>query len=174
MAVRDALRALVLGSAVLLAAPAPADELLGPAPVLDPDNADLAKLQKPTEALDGLPRDKRGRVDWMQALRQGAIQPRADLQGKGRMDLLQLDIVMKRTAGMPHVKFPHESHTQWLACSNCHDRIFLPKAGANPVTMERIFRGEFCGVCHDRVAFTTLVACERCHSVLHSGVKAWW
>lgn len=167
-------RPVALALALTLGGAAPADELLGPAPVLDPANPDLPRLQKPVEALDALPRDKRGRVDWMQALRRGLIQPRADLQGRATMELLNLDIVMPRTAEMPHVKFPHEAHSQWLACSNCHDRIFVPKAGANPITMAKIFRGEYCGVCHDRVAFTTLVACERCHSVPHGGVKAWW
>ena len=81
---------------------------------------------------------------------------------------------MKNTAEMPHVKFPHDSHTQWLACSNCHDKIFVPKAGANAINMTKIFQGEYCGVCHDRVAFTTMFACERCHSVLQPGAKAWW
>jgi c(7)-type cytochrome triheme protein len=75
---------------------------------------------------------------------------------------------------MPYVKFPHNSHTEWLACSNCHDKLFIPKAGANPITMEKIFRGEYCGTCHDRIAFITHTSCERCHSVPHGDTKAWW
>lgn len=144
-------------------------------PVLhDPANPEAAKLQRPAEALSALPQDKRGQVDWMKALRQRLIKPWADLEGKQAMPLLQLDIVMQNTAEMPYVRFPHDAHTQWLSCGNCHSQIFVPKAGANPVTMARIFRGEYCGVCHGRVAFSTLFACERCHSVLHSGGKAWW
>lgn len=142
--------------------------------LLDPANPDRARLQQPAEALGPLPLDMRGQVDWMKALRQGLIKPRSDLKGEQAMQLLELDIVMKNTAEMPHVKFPHEAHTQWLACSNCHDKLFLPKAGANPVTMARIFRGEYCGTCHGRVAFTPLFACERCHSLPHGDIKAWW
>ena len=168
----------VLGAAVVAAAGltgvALAEDPDARPPVHDPRNPDLERLQRPEQAFAGLPRDKRGRVDWMRALREGQIRPRADLAGSESMQLLQLDIVMKNTAQMPHVTFPHEAHTQWLACSNCHDKIFVPKAGANPVSMAKIFRGEYCGVCHDRVAFTTLFACERCHNVLHGGGKAWW
>ncbi|WP_158219682.1 c(7)-type cytochrome triheme domain-containing protein [Ideonella sp. A 288] len=146
-------------------------------PVHDPANPDHLRLQAPAEAFAGLPRDQRGRVDWMKALRQGQIQPRADLKGEGGakgMIVLSHDVVMKNTADMPHVKFPHESHTQWLACTNCHDELFVPKAGANPINMTKIFQGQYCGVCHDQVAFTTLFACERCHSVPHSGARPWW
>ena len=143
-------------------------------PVHDAANAAHEKLQKPAEAYAGLPLDKRGRVDWMKALRAGQLKPRADLEGKKPIDVLDLDVIMKNTAEMPHVKFPHESHTLWLACSNCHDKIFVPKAGANAINMTKIFQGEYCGVCHDRVAFTTMFACERCHSVLQPGAKAWW
>jgi c(7)-type cytochrome triheme protein len=88
--------------------------------------------------------------------------------------VLELDIIMKNTAQMPFVKFPHEAHTMWLECSNCHDAIFAPKAGANAIDMTKIFRGEACGVCHTKVAFTAMYACERCHSVLQPGQKPWW
>jgi c(7)-type cytochrome triheme protein len=173
-----ALWALLFGAVLVLAAGLLASaraQDAGQAPTLyDPANPDRARLQRPADAQVPLPLDMRGQVDWMKALRQGLIKPRSDLKGEQAMQLLELDIVMKNTAQMPHVKFPHEAHTQWLACSNCHDKIFLPKAGANAVTMARIFRGEFCGTCHGRVAFTPLFACERCHSVPHGDIKAWW
>lgn len=146
-----------------------------PPQLLDPDNPEHARLQRPADGLAGLPLDKQGLVDWAKALRLGLIKPRSEVRGdKAAPQLLELDIVMKNTAEMPYVKFPHGAHTQWLDCSNCHDKIFAPKAGANPVSMAKIFRGEFCGVCHGRVAFTTLFSCERCHSVLRSGTKPWW
>jgi hypothetical protein len=31
--------------------------------------------------------------------------------------------------------------------------------------MADIFRGQYCGMCHDRVAFITFFSCMRCHSV---------
>jgi c(7)-type cytochrome triheme protein len=50
----------------------------------------------------------------------------------------------------------------------------VPKAGANPTNMTRIFQGESCGVCHATVAFTAMFTCERCHSVPQPGQKPWW
>lgn len=142
--------------------------------IYDRANPDLHLLQKSKQALANFALDKKSAVDWMTALGSGAIKPRADLGGEGKMQVLDLDIVMKNTKEMPHVKFPHNSHTQWLACSNCHDQIFVPKAGANAVDMTKIFNGQYCGACHDRVAFRTFFSCERCHSVPQAGTKAWW
>lgn len=140
----------------------------------DNRNPDRHVLQEGGAARSGFPLDKRGAVDWMAALRSGAIAPRADLYGTKGPEVLDLDIILKNTKEMPYVKFPHRAHTEWLACSNCHDNIFVAKAGANPITMEKIFRGEYCGTCHDRVAFITHYACERCHSVPQSDGKKWW
>ncbi|MCB1742637.1 MAG: hypothetical protein KDK91_19840, partial [Gammaproteobacteria bacterium] len=63
---------------------------------------------------------------------------------------------------------------EWLACSNCHPRPFKEIAGGNPTSMDEIFKGRSCGMCHDKVAFSTFV-CERCHSIPHPGSPArWW
>ena len=145
-----------------------------PAPIHDPSNPDAPRLQKPAEAFAGLPRDRRGRVDWMAALRQGGIAPRADVGGKKPVERFTLDIVMRNTREMPHVKFPHEAHSLWLACENCHRSLFVPRAGANPVNMTEIFQGRWCGECHGKVAFTPMFDCERCHSVPHGQAQAWW
>ena len=153
---------------------ATADTGADPNRFYDPRNPDHKVLQKADEVRGTLPQDKRGAIDWMKALRSGAISPRADLDGSKRQEVLNLDIILKNTKEMPHVRFPHNSHTEWLACSNCHDSLFIPKAGANPITMEKIFRGEYCGACHDRVAFVTHSSCERCHSVPHANSKQWW
>ena len=140
----------------------------------DPENPGFERLQKANESLMGFPLDKKGYVDWMGAIRSGFIKPRADLRGNEEMQVLDLDVILKNTKEMPYVKFPHNSHTLWLACSNCHPKPFIAKAGANEISMARIFRGEYCGMCHDRVAFITFFSCERCHSVPHGGTKAWW
>lgn len=131
----------------------------------DRANPDYATLQKANESLAGFPVDRQGYVDWMKALATGAIKPLADLHGRDPIQPMDLDVVMKNTKQMPHVLFPHRSHTLWLDCSNCHPAIFEPKAGANPISMGEIFRGRYCGVCHDRVAFITFFSCDRCHSV---------
>jgi c(7)-type cytochrome triheme protein len=155
-----------------LALPEPPTEQVA-APVLDPANPDFERLQQPQEAFSILPDDKRGRPDWMRALREGAIRPRSSVSGGEAMQALDQDIIMKNTAQMPYVKFPHQSHAAWLACSNCHDAIFAPKTGANTINMTMILRGESCGICHTKVAFTVM-ACERCHSVLQPGQDGWW
>lgn len=143
-------------------------------PIHDPANPALGQLQPAATALPLLPQAKRGGVDWARSVRDGAIAPRADLEGRAKATLLSLDVILKNTKDMPHVLFPHLAHTQWLSCANCHDQLFVPKAGANQINMDKIFRGQYCGACHGRVAFVTHLNCERCHSIPHSGAKAWW
>lgn len=133
-------------------------------PIYDDSNPAYALLQQADQALAEFPLDAEGQVDWATALRSGKIAPRADLQGDGQMRVLASEIIMRNTRAMPFVMFPHGSHTEWLDCGNCHDSIFVARRGANGITMEAIFRGRFCGVCHDKVAFSTYV-CQRCHSV---------
>ncbi len=146
--------------------------------VHDPDNPSLPFLQDPEESMKNFPKDRRGEVQWVETLKQGIITPRKYLTGDSgegeELKELDLDIIMTNTAFMPHVRFPHLAHTRWLACSNCHSEIFIPKAGANPISMEKILKGQFCGRCHDKVSFA-LWTCERCHSVPHEGSPpAWW
>lgn len=154
--------------------PEPPTESGPPPPVLDPANPDHAKLQRPQDAYTALPNDKRGRPDWAQALREGAIQPRSGVTGGPPLPSLDLDVIMKNTAQMPWVRFPHAAHSAWLACGNCHDVLFEPRAGANPTSMARILQGQSCGVCHGKVAFTAMYTCERCHSLPQPGQKPWW
>ena len=140
----------------------------------DPLNEALAVLQDPTQAMADFPRDRRGEVDWVASLAEGLINPRADLQGETEMEILDMDILMKGTQFMPWVLFPHERHTRWLDCSNCHDEIFKPEMGANDIDMNAVLAGEFCGVCHGKVSFSLFI-CERCHSVPHPGSgEKWW
>ena len=140
----------------------------------DTDNNAIVVLQSPTEAMKNFPRDRREEVDWVKTLDQGLIEPRANLKGGDEMTTMDLDIIMKNTQFMPWVKFPHLQHTKWLACQNCHPKIFIPQENANPISMNKVLRGEYCGVCHDKVSFSLFI-CERCHSVPHEGSgPAWW
>jgi c(7)-type cytochrome triheme protein len=139
----------------------------------DPKNPAIHSLQEPADAMGSFPIDRRGLVDWVKALDLGLINPRADLQGKTKMHPLDLDIIFKKTGKMPWVKFPHIVHTKWLACSNCHPKIFIEKKGANKFGMDDVLAGKYCGRCHDKVAFA-LWTCERCHSVPHEGTPERW
>jgi c(7)-type cytochrome triheme protein len=79
------------------------------------------------------------------------------------------DIVFSRkTPGadeIPPAVFPHWAHRINFKCYVCHDAIFQMKAGANPVTMENIQQGKFCGACHNgKIAFPAgFDTCDRCH-----------
>ena len=139
----------------------------------DASNDAFLVLQDPAEALKDFPLDHRQQVNWVQALDQDLIEPRPSLTGTGEMLVMDMDILFTNTQDMPYVRFPHLQHTRWLDCSNCHPKIFIPRRGANPVSMNKVLRGEFCGVCHDKVAFSLFI-CERCHSVPHAGSGKWW
>lgn len=125
-------------------------------------------------ALKFLPTTKKGYTDWVAAIQHGIIKPKEKLvfgekrlmeeEQKRTMPVIDFDIFFRVKGEVPDVKFPHKPHTQWLDCRNCHPSIFLMKAGANPITMEKIFEGEFCGRCHGSVAFS-LTDCTRCHSI---------
>ena len=138
----------------------------------DPANPSLGLLQEPAEALGLLPPDTAGnQVNWVHALEGGYLDPRSNLYPGTDVEVLDLDIVMRRTGSANYVTFPHRPHTEWLDCSNCHDKIFLPKAGATPISMLEILSGEYCGRCHGAVAFP-LTECNRCHNVSTSGPEA--
>ena len=65
---------------------------------------------------------------------------------------------------MPAIIFSHKKHTVWNGCELCHPEIFLGvKKGSTKYSMEEIFEGRYCGVCHTNVAFP-LLDCQRCHA----------
>ena len=131
----------------------------------DPSNAALGFLQQPAEALSVLPPDTAGNyVDWTRALREGYINPRTNIMPETKVNVLDQDIIMKNTGDLPFVRFPHKTHTEWLDCKNCHEAIFISKAGATPMNMLEILQGNYCGQCHGAVSFP-LTECNRCHSV---------
>ena len=131
----------------------------------DPESPAIGILQEPETALSLLPPDSAGnRVSWIRALREKYIEPRTNILPETKIEVLDMDIVMEQTGEMPLVLFPHQPHTEWLDCSNCHDRIFVEKVDANPINMFAILAGEYCGQCHGAVAFP-LTECNRCHSI---------
>ena len=107
------------------------------------------------------------KVDWVMALRDGKIKPKASLEGNEEMHIFDKDIDLPVTKFFPHppdVVYPHKAHTEWLSCGSCHPNVFNMKAGSNPdMSMIRIIAGKYCGICHGKVAFP-LEDCFRCHS----------
>ncbi|MFN0316311.1 MAG: c(7)-type cytochrome triheme domain-containing protein [Burkholderiales bacterium] len=138
----------------------------------DPGNPALPSLQNPGAALRLLPPDTAGNlVNWVKALRDGYIKPRTNLLETTKVRVLDTDIVMKNTAEMPYVRFPHLAHTEWLECANCHEGLFKSKAGATPINMFDILQGEYCGRCHGAVAFP-LTECARCHNTSRAAASS--
>lgn len=78
------------------------------------------------------------------------------------------DMVLNNKAeqrGMPPVIFPHWIHRAEFKCKVCHPAIFEMKSGANDIDMEKIvFKGQFCGKCHNGETAWKPVMCARCHS----------
>lgn len=131
----------------------------------DPAGPGVKILQQPREALSKLAPDTAGNlVRWVKALEQGQITPRSSIQPETKVEVYDSDVYLNLKGGMPAVRFPHRQHTEWLACSNCHDGIFKKEPGSNKLSMFVILQGEQCGVCHGAVAFP-LTECSRCHSI---------
>jgi c(7)-type cytochrome triheme protein len=79
------------------------------------------------------------------------------------------DIAFERPSGaandIERAIFPHWIHRMQYKCAACHDDLFKMKAGANPVTMDEMAQGHWCGACHNgKTAFgSTFDTCQRCH-----------
>jgi len=157
--------------------PAPAPQM---APATDGlHDAALPSVQNellaPLAGMTGLTKDNFGnRVNWVKAMNNKEIMPIGKItEDDDDMMVLNIDIVIPAVGWTPDVIFPHKAHTQWLACSNCHEAqtdskpFFEPVAGENPMTMNEVVEGKWCGWCHstkvEKVAFP-ISDCARCHS----------
>jgi c(7)-type cytochrome triheme protein len=133
----------------------------------DPANDGTKVLHPPLEAYANLPKtesDLGNGVNWVQAIDEGRIKPVWDINNPdAKPTVLDMDIIRVTNGSMPNELFPHRQHTLWLDCSNCHPAIFIPKRGANRISMAANLLGQKCGVCHGKVAFP-LSQCKRCHS----------
>lgn len=137
----------------------------------DPKSPAIGVLQEPAEALSKLPPDTSGNmVNWVKALEKGVINPRTNILPETKVRIRDDDVFLEKTGEMPIVRFPHRPHTLWLDCKNCHEKYFISKKGANPITMMKILQGYYCGRCHGAVAFP-LTECDRCHSVPRSKLE---
>ena len=112
-----------------------------------------------------LPKEAAGNTDWVTALAEKLIAPKPGADEKAEeQPVLDLDVELE-PKDLPDFKatYPHKVHTTLLACATCHPAIFQMEKGADPITMEKIFAGEYCGRCHGKVAFDPATGCPRCH-----------
>ncbi|MGO9378579.1 MAG: c(7)-type cytochrome triheme domain-containing protein [Dissulfurispiraceae bacterium] len=71
--------------------------------------------------------------------------------------------IVYKPVGAAPVTFSHQFHTQFFECTKCHTSIWPMKKGAKKMTMDPMYEGKFCGVCHnDKEAFAT-TTCDKCH-----------
>ena len=105
-------------------------------------------------------------VDWEEAEARGFIRPIDFLSGisiEGPPLAVQKDFSIPSKGWMSNVIFSHKKHAQWNGCEVCHPDIFPSvKKGAVKYQMLQVWDGQYCGVCHGRVAFS-LNDCQRCH-----------
>ncbi len=113
-------------------------------------------------AQEMLPKDDIDEVDWMAAMREGIIRPRAAIDGPGdpEANLFKFNFYLPGPDPTMDAYFPHQSHTEWLTCESCHAKIFRYRG--TELNMDAIFSGEYCAKCHGIVAFA-LDSCNRCH-----------
>lgn len=109
-----------------------------------------------------------GMPDWAKALTGEVIAPRPGIDPKAEeQPVFPLDVeLVPADNRLFKVVFPHGTHTALLACTTCHSGIFQMAKGADPITMATIYAGQYCGVCHGKVAFAVPTGCPRCHPAL--------
>lgn len=137
-------------------------------PPTDVDEETPPALPSVQEVFRQLPKDTAGGVDWVKALDEKGIEPAAGLDPAAKpQPVFPIDVVLEPEGqALFKVTFPHKPHTELLTCTTCHPGIFQMKAGADPITMAKIYAGEFCGRCHGKVAFAVPTGCPRCHRAL--------
>lgn len=111
-----------------------------------------------------------GGPDWVKALAEDVIAPRPGVGAKAADQPVFPLTIDRVPVDQPIFKvvFPHEAHTAWLGCDNCHPDRFQMQAGATPINMGLIYAGQACGACHGKVAFPP-TACGRCHPAMGGG-----
>ena len=105
------------------------------------------------------------KLDWSKAIKWEAITPLYSIFYREEKPLpFKKLLSLKATWNyVPPAVFPHEAHTQWLDCANCHPDIFnIRKKTTKNFAMKYILEKKFCGVCHLKVAFP-LDDCKGCH-----------
>jgi c(7)-type cytochrome triheme protein len=132
-------------------------------------NGDITYGKENFDELSYFPESPYGnKVDWVQALNEKRISPKASLYDEDYAPM-EFDSYLELKAEwtrIPPAVFPHDVHNQWLDCANCHPDIFnIKKKTTEHFAMEYIMEERFCGVCHLRTAFP-IDNCKRCHPAM--------
>lgn len=117
-----------------------------------------------------MPRERFGNgIDWQEAEEKKIIKlvdyiENVSIKGLKIKDPAELNM-KPMEKDIPEIVFSHAKHGKWSGCELCHPEIFPVKQGSQPYSMEEIFTGKYCGVCHGAVAFPN-IDCQRCHTSL--------
>jgi c(7)-type cytochrome triheme protein len=115
----------------------------------------------------GFPRGRFGNnVDWELAENEGRIKlvdtlPEVSVKRKP-LAIPQDYSIEAKINGLPEIIFSHRKHAIWNGCELCHPDVYAVKAGTTKYSMQDVFAGKFCGLCHGSVAFPA-IDCQRCH-----------
>ena len=105
-------------------------------------------------------------IDWEQAELAGKVKlidTLPEVSVKRRPLELQKDYsIDAKIDGLPQIIFSHKKHAVWSGCELCHPEVFSVKTGSTKYTMQDIFAGKYCGLCHGSAAFPA-TDCQRCH-----------
>ena len=109
-----------------------------------------------------------GDVAWVAALNDKVITPKPGIAADAKDEEVNDMELEYAPEGQPEAKvvFPHKAHTQWLACPNCHTDVFEMEKGKAKMTMDNLNGGQYCGVCHGKVASPDLTNCPACHKAM--------
>ncbi|BCA80812.1 c(7)-type cytochrome triheme domain-containing protein [Desulfuromonas sp. AOP6] len=115
-----------------------------------------------------MPKERFGNgIDWLKAEDEGLVTVRDYLEGVSisRAKIKEPDKfdLTPTEPNMPNIILSHQKHVVWNGCELCHPEIFPVKKSAQAYSMQDIFNGKYCGVCHDTVAFPN-IDCQRCHT----------
>jgi len=115
-----------------------------------------------------LPRTAYGNgIDWSKAFRDRSLVPRRVFRTRPQYMAFDKTLLLEAEWGQiaPAI-FSHDSHKVWFDCNSCHPEPFnIKKKTTKHFAMVYLLKGEFCGVCHLKVAFP-MNDCKRCHPAM--------
>ena len=116
-----------------------------------------------------MPKERFGNgIDWLKAEEQGLLTVKDYLEGvsipRSKIKEPEKFNLTPTEPNMPNIVLSHQKHVVWNGCELCHPEIFPVKKAAQTYSMQDIFNGRYCGVCHDSVAFPN-IDCQRCHTL---------
>jgi c(7)-type cytochrome triheme protein len=77
------------------------------------------------------------------------------------------ELSFKKIQGAGPASFSHVAHlNKKVSCSACHTKVYPLGRSNKVVTMEEMYNGKSCGVCHDgKQAFSSKDWCVKCHDM---------